>query len=80
MNQFDIIMTAIASVRIGQTNMPYKGELQICPQQGMKDHVCSGESCYITITQSAVTMLDKLLFILVITRQQKCNNITRNLT
>ncbi len=35
-NQLDILMTSVANVRKGQTDMPYKGELQTIIKQSMR--------------------------------------------
>ncbi len=36
MNQHDILMTAVADVSKGQTNMSYKGELQTLTKLSMR--------------------------------------------
>ncbi len=45
-------MTYIASVRKGQTDMPYKGEHQTHIKQSMRYHIFPGEA-YRTILQHA---------------------------
>ncbi len=43
-NQFDILMTAVADVRKGQTNMPYKGEQLTITKKSMIYQDCPGET------------------------------------
>ncbi len=45
-NQFDILMmTAVADVIKGQTDMSYKGEHQTLTKQSTRHQVCPGETC-----------------------------------
>ncbi len=41
-------MTAVADVRKGQIDMPYKGEHQILTKQSTRHQICLGESGSIT--------------------------------
>ncbi len=52
-----MLMTAIADVSKGQTDMAYKGELQIFTKQIMRYYVCPGEACHTTILESAIKMV-----------------------
>ncbi len=48
-NQFDILLTAVADVSKGQTDMTYQGEHQTLPKQSMIHQVCPSEACCTTI-------------------------------
>ncbi len=39
MNQYDILMTAVANVSKGQVYMLYKGEIQLLTKQSMRHQV-----------------------------------------
>ncbi len=56
-NQHDILMTAVAGVSKGQTDMSYKGELQTPTKLSMRHQVCPGETFCTAIPDSAITML-----------------------
>ncbi len=56
-NQHDILKTAVANVSKGQTDMSYKGELQILTKLSMRHQVCPGETCHTNISESTITML-----------------------
>ncbi len=40
-NQFNIILTAVADVSKGQTDIPYQGEHQTLTKQSIKHQLCS---------------------------------------
>ncbi len=48
-------MTAVANVNKGQTDMSYKGELQMPTKQSMRHQVSPGEACCTSISESAIT-------------------------
>ncbi len=45
MNQHDILMTTVADVSQGQTDMSYKGEFQTLTTLSMRHQVCPSETC-----------------------------------
>ncbi len=56
-NQRDILMTVIADVIKGKTDMSCKGQLQTLAKLSMRHQVCPGETCRTTISESIITML-----------------------
>ncbi len=56
-NQHDILKTAVANVSKGQTDMSYKGELQILTKLSMRHQVCPSETCCAIKSEYILTML-----------------------
>ncbi len=56
-NPFDILLTAVADVSKGQTDMPYQGAHQTLTEHSMRHQVCPSETCWKTISISAVPLL-----------------------
>ncbi len=58
-NQDAILKTAVADVSKGQTDMSYKGELQILTKLSMRHQVCPSETRRAIKSESILTMLMK---------------------
>ncbi len=56
MNQHDILMTAVADVGKGQTDMSHKGEFQTLTKLNMRHQVCPSETCFTIISESTLIM------------------------
>ncbi len=56
-NEFDIILTAVANVSKGQTDIPYQGAHHTLTKQSIKHQVCPNETCCTIISISTVTTL-----------------------
>ncbi len=65
MNQFDILLTAVANVSKGQTDMSYQGEHQLLTKQSMRHHVCNSD-----------TFLQSYLYLLFMSRDRSNCGIT----